>query len=78
MDFAASAWKHGIAEEDALHAIRHPLIYREQEHAGESRMFIVGPDRAGRLLEIVVVPSHVLRRVIHVDVLRPQFYDLLP
>jgi hypothetical protein len=40
--------------------------------------FIIGPDRAGRLLEIVVVPSRVPRRVIHVDVLRPKFYGLLP
>jgi len=78
MEFAASARKHGIAEEDAVHAIRHPIIFREQEYAGESRMFIIGPDRTGRLLEVVVVPFSVPRRVIHVDVLRSKFYDFLP
>ncbi len=77
MEFAASAGKHGISEEDTLHAIRHPVAHHEQEYAGENRMLIIGSDRAGRLLEIVVVPSRDARRVIHVDLLRPKFYELL-
>ena len=40
-------------------------------------MLIIGPDRQGRLLEIVVVPSLQPERIIHADVLRPKFYELL-
>ena len=78
MEFAASARKHGVSEDDALHAIRHPLASLEQDHDGERRMLVFGADRSGRLLEIVVVPSRVPRRVIHADVMRPKFYYLLP
>lgn len=78
MEFAASARKHGVSEDDILHAIRHPLAQHEQaDHEGESRMLVLGPDRAGRLLEIVVVPSRDPRRVIHADVMRHKFYGLL-
>jgi uncharacterized DUF497 family protein len=78
MHFAASARKHGVPEEDALHAMRHPLAQLEQSYDGESRMLVIGPDRSGRLLEIVVVPSRDPDRVIHVDAMRPKFYGLLP
>jgi len=78
MEFAASARKHGVSEEDALHAIRHPLAGLEHGEDGERRMLVFGPDRSGRLLEIVVVPSREPQRVIHADVMRPKFYYLLP
>ena len=77
MEFAKSAAKHGISEEDALHAIRNVKVYRLQSDGSDSRMLIIGPDRQGRLLEIVVVPSQEPERIIHADVLRPKFYALL-
>ncbi len=78
MEFTDSARKHGISEEDILHAIRHPLAYCAQIYDGERRMLILGPDSSGRVLEIVVVPAREPERVIHADVLRPKFYDRLP
>jgi hypothetical protein len=77
MEFAKSAAKHGISEEDALHAIRNVKVYHLQIEGADSRMLIIGPDRQGRLLEIVVVPSLEPERIIHADVLRPKFYGLL-
>jgi hypothetical protein len=49
----------------------------EQDYDGESRLFVIGPDRGGRLLEIVAEPFTDPQRVIHADVLRPSFYDYL-
>lgn len=77
MEFTASAAKHGISREDALHAIRNVTVFREQRDHDERRMLIIGPDRTGRLLEIVVVPSRAPTRIIHADVLRAKFYKLL-
>jgi len=48
-----------------------------QEYDGETRLFVIGADRGGRLLEIVAVPATDPQRVIHADVLRPKFYDYL-
>lgn len=77
MDIAGSARKHGIPDDDILHALRNILRYIEQDYDGETRLFIIGADRGGRLLEIVVVPVTDPQRVIHADVLRPKFYDYL-
>ena len=56
MEFHRSARKHGIGEEDVLHAIDRPLAV---EDAGEDpdRWLIIGPDRAGNLLEVVVMTT---------------------
>jgi hypothetical protein len=70
-EVAASARKHGIAERDKLHAIDNAVRYAEQEYNGELRMLVIGPDRVGRLLEIVLVPAGEPQRIIHADILRP-------
>ena len=44
---------------------------------GELRVFIIGADRSGRLLELVLVPADEPQRIIHADVLRPSRYDYL-
>lgn len=54
-----------------------PFRYIEQEYDGELRMLILGADRTGRLLEIVVVPADDPQRVIHADRMRAKFYDYL-
>ena len=77
MEFVESAAKHGISEVDALHAIRSVKVYRLQIDGSDSRMLIIGPDRQGRLLGVVVVPSLEPEWIIHADVLRPKFYALL-
>jgi len=77
VEIAGSARKHGISDEDILHALRNVLRYIEQDYDGETRLFIIGADRGGRLLELVAVPLTDPQRVIHADVLRPKFYDYL-
>jgi uncharacterized DUF497 family protein len=49
-----SARKHGVADEAIRHAIDHALAI---EDAGEDpdRWLVIGPDRAGNLLEVVVL-----------------------
>lgn len=73
MEIADSARKHDVEDADILHAIRTPLRYIEQEYDGELRLLILGADRSGRLLEIVVVPSDDPQRVIHADRMRAKF-----
>ena len=77
MDFAASAGKHGVTEEDVRHALRNALFFGEQEFDGELRRLVIGPDVRGGLLELVLVPSSTPSLVIHADRLRPKFYVLL-
>lgn len=40
-------------------------------------MLVIGADRSGRLLEIVLVPADEPARVIHADVLRPGRFGYL-
>jgi hypothetical protein len=77
VEFSESARKHGISEASVLHAIGNAMVYVEQEYPDESRMLILGPDISGRMLEIVMVPSRDPERVIHADVMRPKFNELL-
>lgn len=49
---ADSARKHGIADDDILHAFRNPIAV----HDDDVTVF-VGADRAGSLLEIGIVES---------------------
>ena len=74
MEVRESARKHGIDDVDMLHAFDNHIRYVEQEYGGEVRTLLIGPDRSGRLLELVVVDGSV---IIHADVLRPKFYDYL-
>lgn len=76
-EVTASARKHGIPEEDIFHALDHPIRYAEQEYQGEVRMLVIGADRSGVLLEIVLVPADAPQRIIHADVLRPGRYRFL-
>ena len=53
-----SAGKHGVADEDAIHAaagflIAYPLSDDDQE--GPRRELRLGPDRASNMLEVVVL-----------------------
>lgn len=76
MEIADSAHKHGVSDEDMLHAARHPVARLSQD---ERRVLIIGPDFAGRLLEVVILDLDSDRpRLIHADALRPKFYRYLP
>lgn len=77
MEIADSARKHGISDESIVHAWENAIKLAEFEYDGEERLFIIGPDSAGNLLELVVVPIEEPVRVIHADRLRPKFHDAL-
>ncbi len=75
--FHDSARKHGVAEEDAKHAINHALAI---EDAGEDpdRWLVIGPDRAGNPLEVVVlVTEGNVELVIHAMAMRAKYQRLL-
>jgi hypothetical protein len=72
-----SARRHGVADEDMLHAITNSVAV---EDIGEDpdRWLVVGPDRSGNLLEVVVlIPSEGDEIVIHAMPLRAVYRRLL-
>jgi hypothetical protein len=72
-----SARKHGVADEDILHAIDHALAI---EDAGEDpdRWLLLGPDTAGNLLEVVVMTTvEGLQLAIHAMAMRDKYRRLL-
>lgn len=77
MEIRESARKHGVADSDIEHAIANALRLVEFEYDGQDRLLVIGPDRTGRLLELVAVPVDQPARVIHADVLREKFYEYL-
>ena len=77
MEVTPSARKHGVEDADIQHAWRNAMRLVEYEYLGEDRLLVIGPDRHGRLLELVAVPAQTPVRIIHADRLRPKFYDYL-
>lgn len=77
-----SARKHGVADVDAVHAagrflVAYPLSDEDQD--GLRRELRLGPDRAGNMLEIVVLLlDDGEELVIHAMRMRPKYRGLLP
>jgi hypothetical protein len=57
----ASARKHGIDDEDMLHAYRHPIRVFDLDDL----VMLIGPDSSARLLEFIV----------HAMAARPKFLE---
>ncbi|MHB8694893.1 MAG: hypothetical protein ACYDHH_26975 [Solirubrobacteraceae bacterium] len=77
MEIHGSARKHGVVDADINHAIDHALAI---EDAGEDpdRWLLIGPDRAGNLLEVVVmITVEDARLVIHAMPMRAKYRRLL-
>jgi hypothetical protein len=71
-----SARKHGIAEEDIEHAMRHALAIDDQ--ADDTRLYL-GPSRSAGLLEVVtIVRDDGSELVIHAMKMRLKYRRLLP
>ncbi len=77
MEIRESAHRHGVGDADILHAWTNAIRLVEYDYDGEERLLVIGPDRHGRLLEVVAVPAVEPTRIIHADALRPKFYDYL-
>ena len=77
MEIHPSARRHGIADDDMLHAIDHSLAVGD---VGEDpdRWLVIGPDQAGNLLELVVlVTAEGDELIIHAMHLRAVYRKLL-
>lgn len=74
MEIAESARKHGVADEDIGHAVQLALRVVSQE---PDRLLMIGPDRRGRLLEVVVIDPDAAPVAIHAMTLRRKFYRYL-
>ena len=77
MEIHPSARRHGIADDDILHAIEHSIVV---DDVGEDpdRWLVIGPDRAANLLEIVVlITAQGDELIIHAMPLRPIYRKLL-
>ena len=77
MDVHRSARKHGVADGDIFHAVDHALAI---EDAGEDpdRWLIIGPDRSGNLLEVIVLTTvEETQLAIHAMPMRAKFRRLL-
>jgi hypothetical protein len=71
-----SARKHGLADEDIEHAMRHALAIDYQ--ADDTRLYL-GPARSVDLLEVVtIVRDDGSELVIHAMKMRPKYRRLLP
>lgn len=56
MEFHSSASRHDVAEEDVVHALAHALVeFDLGDDDSPTRRLVLAPDRAGNLLEIVVL-----------------------
>ena len=72
-----SARRHGIADDDMLHAIDHSLVV---DDLGEDpdRWLVIGPDQAANLLELVVlITAEGDELIIHAMPLRAVYRKLL-
>ena len=77
MRISESAHKHGVDDEDIVHAWENAIRYVEYDYDGDERLLVIGADRHGRMLELVAVPADAPTRIIHADRLRPKFYEFL-
>ncbi len=74
MKIASSARKHDIDPADIRHAVRHAIRIVPDDDDPD-RVLYLGPDRAARLLEVVVLDGDDV--AIHAMPIRPKFLDYL-
>lgn len=72
-----SAHRHGVEADDVVHALAHAVAVEE---VGQDplRSLVIGPDRAGNLLEVVVMDRPQGPAVIHAMAMRAKYRRLLP
>lgn len=80
MEFNESARKHGVSDEDVLHAIDQLVVeYEVGDDDPPRRWLVFGPNRAGLMLELIVlVFDDGAEMVIHAMPMRSKYEELLP
>ncbi len=66
-----SARRHGVDDDDILHAYRHPIRIFEFDDL----TMIIGPDPAARLLEIGVAEAEGIEFIVHAMAARPKYLE---
>jgi hypothetical protein len=64
-----SARKHGLSDDDILHAYRNPI----RAFDVDDLTMLIGPDHAARLLEIGVVTAEGIEFIVHAMPARDKF-----
>jgi hypothetical protein len=67
----ASARKHGIADDDMLHAYRNPVRVFDVDEM----TMLIGPSQAGAFLEIGVARAEGVDFIVHAMSARPKFLE---
>ena len=67
----ASARKHGIDDQDMLHAYRNPIRVFDRDDL----TMLIGPDQAAGLLEIGVAEAEGVEFIVHAMAARPKFLE---
>jgi hypothetical protein len=77
VEILPSGRRHGIDDEDIQHGVEHALVIEE---VGEDplRFLVLGPDRAGNLLELVILDRPQGPAVIHAMKMREKYRRYLP
>jgi len=80
VDIHQSARRHGVRDEDVRHAVEHPLVVVDLDaEADPPKELVVGPDRAGNLIEVILLSLIDDRLLaIHAMPLREKYRGLLP
>ena len=79
MDIHESARRHGVTDEDVRHAVEYAVAVADLDTGSDRpRVFLVGPDRAGNMLEVILLLLAEDRELaIHAMPLRKKYYRLL-
>ncbi len=77
MKVLRSALGHGVAVEDIQHVLRNAAVIDEIDQ-DPTRYLVLGPDRAGNLLELVVMDRPQGPAAIHAMPMRVKYRSLLP
>jgi hypothetical protein len=65
----ASARKHGVTDDEMLHAYRHPIRVFEFDDL----TMLIGGDASGRLLEVGVASAESIDFIVHAMAVRDKF-----
>ncbi len=77
MEVLRSALRHGVDPEDIQHVLRNAIVVEEVDE-NPTRYLVIGPDRAGNLLELVVLDRPQGPAVMHAMAMRAKYRNLLP
>lgn len=77
MEILHSAFRHGVQADDMQHVLKNALVIEEVAD-DPIRYLVLGPDRSGNLLELVVMDQPQGPAVIHAMAMTEQYRHLLP